>query len=126
MSATINPASPKSAKPVVAGILNIIAGSFCVMGALIAGFGALMFIPASSSFFEGLPRTAGISFLGIVLIAIPVIILGAISITDGVYNLQRRKWGWALADSITTTIMSAVLGVTAIILTAISREEFVH
>lgn len=109
-----------TAKPVVAGIINIIIGSLCVLFALIIGFGTLMYMPAGRSMF-GMPTNLGIMEF---LIVLPLALLGILSIMGGIYNLRRRLWGWALAGSIAAAIISTIFGVASIILTAISRDEF--
>jgi len=37
---------------------------------------------------------------------------------------MRRVWGLALAGSITTLLTSPVIGIIALVLTAISKKEF--
>jgi hypothetical protein len=108
----------------VAGIFNIVIGSFCVLSALIIGFGLLLFLPVGRNVMGNVQVPAGLSVFTIIFITIPFIILGALSIVGGVYNLQRRMWGWALAGSITTAIISTMFGVASIVLTAISKDEF--
>jgi len=121
MQPSVDTLVPKTAKPIVAGVFNIVVGAFCILGALSMGIGALFFIPVSGDMFGRIPFGAGLIFL---LAAIPLIVLGVISIIGGIYNLQRRMWGWALAGSITTAITSNVLGIVSIVLTAISKNEF--
>ena len=121
MSQQINLAVRPTAKPVVAGIINIIIGGFCVLGALIIGIGALVLIPAGGNMFGGIPVYAG---FGILIIAILVIALGALSVIGGVMSLQRHAWGWALAGSIAAAFISTLFGLTSIILIAISKDEF--
>jgi hypothetical protein len=106
---------------VVAGIINIIIGGFCVLGALIIGIGALVLIPAGGNMFGGIPVYAG---FGILIIAILVVALGALSVIGGVMSLQRQAWGWALAGSIAAAFISTLFGLTSIILIAISKDEF--
>jgi hypothetical protein len=110
-----------TAKPVVAGIFNIIFGACFALGGIILAVVALFLIPVSSSLSSNAPFFTGFVVL---IIAIPVLVLGAISIVGGVYNLQRRRWGWALAGSITTFIISNPFGIASTILTAISKDEF--
>ncbi len=121
MSAQFNQITHHTAKPVVAGIFNLIIGSGCVICALAIGLGALIFIPASGDLFGHIPLAAG--FI-VVIIAIPFLALGVLSIVGGIYSLQRRMWGWALAGSIAAAFLSTVFGIASIILTAVSRDEF--
>jgi len=106
----------KTWKPTAAGILDIISG---ILGfiVVIGMFIAIDFVYSETGvpgFVEGL--YLGLSFLTIILA-----ILAAIG---GAYALQRRKWGWALTGSICALIPTFVLGVAAIILVALSKDEF--
>ena len=103
-----------TAKPVVSGVINIIVGSLCLLGALILGFGILLFMPVDAS--------SNFGFL-VFFIAVPLIALGVTSFIGGVHNLRRESWTWALAGSITTTVLTLV-GAVSIVLTAISKDEF--
>jgi hypothetical protein len=107
----------KTAKPIVAGIFNIVIGSICMLCVLGLAIAAAVLAPISSD----LP--APIWWL-LSIIAVPIAALGIVSIVGGVYAIQRRMWGWALAGSITTAFISNVLGIVAIVLTAVSRDEF--
>jgi hypothetical protein len=56
----------------------------------------------------------------------PLFLVGIIlSIAGGVFALRRRVWGGALAGSIGALICVPILGIAAIILTAISKRSFV-
>ncbi len=117
MSVQTSPATQRTAKPVVAGIFNIAVGSCCMLGVL-----ALIIVAAVvAPFAVDVPFNVSWLFA---LIAVPVAAIGVISLVGGVYELQRKSWGWALAGSITTTIVSNVLGIASIVLTALSRDEF--
>ncbi len=106
----------KTWKPVTAGILDIIAGA----AGLILGFG-FMIGGAMVGFVTQLPMWLNTL---IPLVSIPLIILGLIDIAGGICALMRRVWGLALAGSITTLITSPVIGIIALVLTAISKKEF--
>ena len=120
MSMQSNPSVHTTAKPVVAGIIDLVAGSFGLMGAIIVAFGVLMFFPAGRGVFGGMPANAIVVWL---LIAVPVVVSGVISILGGIYNLKREKWDWALAGSITAALLT-IIGIASIVLTAISKDEF--
>ena len=115
MVTQINQGIHKSAKPVAAGILSIVAGGGNILGALVLGIGGLIFGSLSGYFFP--------VFLGLFL-AFPMLIVGVLSIIGGIFAIQRRRWGWALAGSIATLVTSSLLGLAAIILLAISKDEF--
>jgi hypothetical protein len=117
MSTQINPLTNNTAKPVVAGIFNILVGAGCLLGVLGIIIAALVVMPFSLD----IPFNLGLLF---VLVAIPLAALGVISVIGGIYDLRRKMWGWALAGSITTAIASNALGIAAIVLTALSKNEF--
>ena len=108
-----------TAKPVVAGIFDIIIGALFVLSTLFIGFGMLWVSPFGSNF-PVLPKyltTIALYFIG------NFGILGILSIIGGVYNLRRRMWGLALAGSIATAIFIG-WGAISIVLTYLSKEEF--
>lgn len=107
----------KTAKPIVAGIFNIAIGSVCMLCVLGLASAAAVLAPIS------IDLPIHVSWL-LSIIAVPLAALGIVSIIGGVYALQRRMWGWALAGSITTAFISNVLGIAAIALVAVSRDEF--
>lgn len=111
----------KTAKPVVAGIFNIITGAF----SLLISFSLFLLVFVSGFDFE--------NFLGIfpelitvvtVFIASVALILSLLVLISGVYALERRYWGLSLAGSIVAALTGGVLGIAALVLIAISREEF--
>ena len=102
----------KTWKPTVAGILAIIAG---VLGVII---GVL--------FAAGVGVLGGIFGMGwLSIIFAPLIIFGIIAIVGGIYALQRRIWGLALAGSICALIGPwFLLGILAIIFVSLGKREF--
>jgi hypothetical protein len=105
----------KTGKPVAAGIIDIIAGSFCLLAVVGIGIGAAF----CASFVDIFPFPWLIGILALFPAA-----LGIISIAGGIFSLQRREWGWALAGSITTIFLSNILGIVSIVLTVLSKNEF--
>jgi hypothetical protein len=118
MSTQTNLIVHKTAKPVVAGIISIIVGSGCTLAVLGLGLAAAVFSPVWFDFPFHLSWLLGI-------LALFPLTLGIVSIVGGILNLQRRIWGWALAGSIATLCLSFVLGITSLVLTICSRDEFV-
>jgi hypothetical protein len=114
---TVNLRANKTAKPIVAGVFNIIFGAGYLMGVLGLFSFSLSLIP----FEIGVPNIAGAAAA---VISIPLTIAGVISIVGGVFCLLRRSWGWALAGSITSIFLSHLFGIIAIILVAVSKDEF--
>ena len=110
-------------KPKAAGILNIIAGAFTLMGFIIL----LIAIPITSGAFN-IPGTDAIpAFVPTILwiIAIPTLAIGVLILIGGIYALQRKNWGLALAGSILAIIGPiTVLGILSTIFIAISKDDF--
>ncbi|MFB0559274.1 MAG: hypothetical protein ACETVS_01910 [Dehalococcoidales bacterium] len=111
----------KTNKPTVAGILAIISGVFGLIGAvsMFIGFGVV-------SGALGIPTGYIPAFVpGIILgIAIPSTIIAILALVGGIYAVQRKMWGLALAGSIAAILAFLPLGIAAVILTAQSRNEF--
>jgi hypothetical protein len=117
MSTQVVTPSPKTAKPIVAGVFDIVVGSVCILGVLVlVVLGFVVTIDTTDFIFN----PGFIFWLG----AIPLAAIGVVSIIGGVFSMQRRMWGWALAGSITTACVSNVLGIASIVLTAVSKNEF--
>lgn len=103
-------------KPVIAGIMEIIAGGTALIvacGLFIAG--------AVVGFVTQMPLW--LSTL-IPMVAVPLIILGILDIIGGIYALLRKGWGMALAGAIASLVTSPLLGIVALVLVIISRKEF--
>lgn len=111
----------KTGKPTVAGIFNIITGVIGILWAigLFIGYGVVSdawcvptgYIP---------DFVAGI----ILAMAIPILILAILALLGGIYSLLRKLWGLALAGSIAAILLFFLLGVPAVILIALSKNEF--
>ncbi len=118
----------KTWKSTAAGILNIVAGALSLLG--IPGVIVVIFTLHNSQFFMDALYEAGLSweigFVQTILIVLAVFlaIVGTLSLIGGLYALQRRRWGWALAGSIASILGSTPLGIAAIVFITISRDEF--
>ena len=51
-------------------------------------------------------------------------IVGIFPIIGGIYALQRKKWGLALAGSIVAIFGSSIMGILATIFVALAKDEF--
>ncbi len=109
----------KTWRPTAAGILNIVSGGISLTGVLLLFIGLTIALPFTSGV---LPFN--LPLLLIFFITIPNIAIEALTIVGGVFAIQRRKWGWALAGSIAALIISTPFGIAAIIFTALSKDEF--
>ena len=107
----------KTPMPVAAGILAIASGGFKLLfliGLIIASF----FIIAG-------PAPAWIRPATILLITtITLAALGILAIAGGIYALQRKRFGLAVAGAITAFLPFSLLGLASVILLALSKDEF--
>ncbi len=121
---------PRTWKPTVAGILTIIDGSLNLLGVLGVIIAAI-FLSASSYLADLIgpdiyPLTLGVVIGILVTVAVFMAIVGILSLLGGISALQRKRWGLALAGSICAVFGSiSILGILAIIFTAMSKNEFV-
>ena len=114
---TTTPSEPtgvarKTWKPTTAGILILITGAVTLIIGIIA---------AAAGGVAG--ALIGMWGLG-TIIGGPAIALGIVSIIGGIFALQRRIWGLALAGAICAILPTFVIGILAIIFLALSKEEF--
>ena len=82
----------KTWMPTTAGILDIISGSCGLIGTFMFIFlgGAMRFVP-------DVPQFLAPFFMAL---SIPLAIVSILAIVGGIYALQRKAWGLALAGSI--------------------------
>ena len=112
-------------KSLVAGILDIVIGALNMLGVLGLVI-AILIIGTPDLVLERdiSPLTVG-QLNGILgALAGYLFIMGLMAIIGGIYAVQRKVWGLALAGAIATTLTSTVVGVVSIVLTAMSKEEF--
>ena len=93
----------KTWKPTVAGILQLVSATT----GLIVVFGMVVAIFITGNFaisgVEDVPILAPALLTGI---AIPLAIISILSLIGGIYAIQRRTWGLALAGSIASIFSS--------------------
>lgn len=103
----------KTWKPTAAGVLAIVAGALTVLTAL--ALSLLMPIAATSRY-----TMAPVAAFGILWLA-----GGVVAIIGGIFALQRRHWGLALAGAICALLPPAtLLGIVSTVFVALSRDEF--
>jgi hypothetical protein len=109
--------------PKAAGILDIIAGAFGLIGLLVVGL-AIMFFTAYEV--SNSSMSIGASEMMIIFwgIAVPMILINILAIVGGVYALKKRIWGLALAGSIAALFSSFILGIVSIIFTVMGKDQF--
>jgi len=111
----------KTSKPTVAGILAIISGVLGLIGAIcmFIGFGVTsgaLGIPTGY-----IPEFVPSLVLGM---AIPSLLIAILALVGGIYAVQRKRWGWALAGSIAAILAFLPLGIPSLIFAAQSKDEF--
>lgn len=104
--------------PMTAGILDIICGCWALLLALV-----FIFVGSVTRFVPDVPQYLFPIFTAF---SVPFSIIGILAIVGGVYALKRKIWGLALAGSIASlfSIHLFLLGIAAIVLTAMSKSEF--
>lgn len=114
--------------PTTAGILNIITGGLSAFMAI--GIIILLLAVSSMNMVRFLPPAEApfiAPLIGTILVVILVLSVAkaVFTIVGGVFALQRRKWGWALAGSIIGILGNTfVLGIVSTIFVAIAKDEF--
>lgn len=121
------PSKPKSLKPVVGGILIVIAG----LAALIMGLLVLTINQADMQASGTLPEDITWEDIEAILGAcgIIVIIFGAIAMIGGLFGIIRKHFGLAIIGGIFALlgigfVIGSVMALIGLILVAISRDEF--
>ncbi|MDD4924857.1 MAG: hypothetical protein PHF74_08570 [Dehalococcoidales bacterium] len=118
-------------KSLVAGVLSIVSGFF---GLLAAGYMVLMIFMMSAMFggFYEMEPTVLFDFQNISNVFALIygvmggffVLLGILGIIGGVYAIKKKYWGLGLAAAISGTITFFPCGIAAIIMIAMSKEEF--
>jgi len=113
-------------KPTMAGILDIVSGAIGMVGGV--------YFVVLTSLFRTMHEIMNVDPIIIEqteqiisrLFAVPFVLvfIGIISIIGGVYALQRRIWGLALAGSICSCLVFPIFGLPSIIITGLAQEEF--
>jgi len=115
-------------KPTVAGILNIIVGVFNLLGMffiIIVIVAISSGILAFSAFINIIPMwLSGILQGVLIIIAILLGIFSVLPLIGGIYAVQRKNWGLALAGSIAAILSSTPLGIVSTVLVALAKNEF--
>lgn len=115
-------------KPVAAGVLNMVLGicnllgMFVVIGLLVAFGGGVLSVIRMA---ELLPLwLSGMVHGVLIVMAILLAVSSALPLIGGIYAIQRKAWGLALAGSIVAILSLAPVGIVSTVLIALSRNEF--
>lgn len=117
-------------KPTAAGILCIVSGAIGFTAFFILVL-AIIILAKPVNILPDIPAALPLLTTGILLyLAIIAFVSGALALAGGIYATHRRQWWLALAGAI-ASVLAAIpffgplpVGVTAIILVALSRDEF--
>ncbi|MFC2006734.1 hypothetical protein ACFLUQ_01030 [Chloroflexota bacterium] len=106
----------KAWMPIVGGIFDIVIGSLIL---------SILFLFAVTPMIVE-PVSRGVFYfdLSLFFMVIPGMTIGTLAIVSGVFAIQRRKWGWALAGSIAAALVPIPLGIAAIVLLVLSKNDF--
>jgi len=119
-------------KPVMAGILDIVAGAIGMVGGIALATLKLLFETIDKEVLRFNPQLVQpvvikwVENMFSTLFAVPFVLvfIGIISIIGGVYALQRRIWIFALAGAISSCIAFPFFGIPSVIITALAKDEF--
>jgi hypothetical protein len=103
--------------PVIAGILLIVS----------AGFKLLLLLGViGASIFAIFPVTSfPINTVALVpIVMVPLIAWIGLALVGGIFSLQRKRWGLTLAGAIVAILPFSLLGIVAVILVVLSKNEF--
>jgi hypothetical protein len=108
----------KSRRPVIGGILTLLSAALAIFGAMNYAVGYI----DSPGFGKGdIPPFVPSIIFGVPLMSI---VIGVLALAGGILAMRRKRWKWALAGAIAGALSLLPLGIAAIVLIAISREEF--
>jgi hypothetical protein len=116
----------RTSKPTTAGILNIISGALGILGSLfsmliLGALGGMM----GGGYYDGMGyNMCGFMPAMTMGMGIPSLLISVLALVGGIFGVQRRYWGWALAGSIGAIIVFLPLGIASTVLTAQSKREF--
>ena len=109
--------------PMITGILSIVSsalGLFLFVGLLICAVAVGSTAVEVTGWIPGM----GIALSTLIVLAVVSLVTAVFALVGGVFAIQSKNWGWALAGSICALFPLIVPGITAITLVAISREEY--
>jgi len=103
----------------IGGILTVASGALGL-------FGSISYWVGVGEIGSGFAKGDVPPFVPSIILGIPVLslIIALLSLVGGIFILQRKKWPWALTGAIAATLSFILLGIPAIILIALSKDEF--
>jgi len=112
--------------PTAGGVINIVAAGLSLVTAIVLVACAIMFqlMASDPAFYYEDQEVFSFLVPFFWVMALFVFALGIPSLIGGIFSLQRKKWGWAIAGSVCTVLTNTILGAIALIFIAMSRKEF--
>ncbi|MFC2070000.1 hypothetical protein ACFLTB_02345 [Chloroflexota bacterium] len=109
----------KTKKPIIGGMLTILSGALGLLGAYSYSIG---FAEAGSGIGPGdMPPFVPSIIFGL---SIPTIVIAILAIAGGILAILRKRWKWAFTASIAAALSMILLGIPALALIAMSKDEF--
>ncbi|MCL1885321.1 MAG: hypothetical protein FWF98_00930 [Dehalococcoidia bacterium] len=110
--------------PTAGGVLNIVTGVLGLIGGKACAIICAV-LQSNKSNIDIEDPEAFTFMIAILWIACAITFIPSIiSIIGGVFAIQRKKWGWALAGSICAILCSTITGVLALIFIVMGKKEF--
>ena len=109
----------KTKKPIAGGVLTIISGLLSLLG--IASYSIGFGEPGSGIGRGDMPPFVPSIIFGM---SIPAAVIALLALVGGILAILRKQWRWALAGSIAASLSLTILGIPAIVLIALSKDEF--
>ena len=106
----------KTWMPAVASILDILCAIFILSILFLFAIGEMIIEPVKAGTFH--------FDLSLLFMVMPAITIAALAIVGGIFAIQRRRWRWSLAGSIAAAMLPIPLGIAAIVLLVLSKNEF--
>ncbi len=57
-------------------------------------------------------------------LSIPAAVIALLAVVGGILAIRRKRWRWSLAGSVAAVLSLIMLGIPAVILIALSKDEF--
>lgn len=113
----------KTWMPTAAGVLCIISAAVRLILVLVLIIA--MVVTGEFLIFTGLGFWFPLNVMAVLwIITVPLAVTGVLALVGGIFALQRKRWGLALAGSIAAFLPFGILGVIATIFTSLSRGDF--
>jgi hypothetical protein len=107
-----------TSKPLIGGILMMISGSLGILGTISYWIG---FGEAGSGFGKGdMPPFVPSIIFGL---PIPALFIALFDLVGSIFAISRRKWALSLICAIAAALSLILLGIPAIVLIALSKDE---